>query len=285
MKASASTSAPETTQILPVGQASLGFARRQVHKRSFEEDDAFEADFISRHGTPIQNPEDAEDYVPSEDESPELQQLDPKQWKLQDHYAVLGLSSLRWKATPGQIKAAHRKKVLKHHPDKKSSATHGADSNDDAFFKCISKAYDQLSHPVKKRQFDSADRAIDDEDFPHKAVKPEKFFDAWGPVFEREARFNNKPKPAPMLGNMDSTKPEVEDFYDFWYNFDSWRSFEYEDDELEDNLSCAFVSSHRRAMDMDADDPLVVETKSATANARIAASARGRRLTTTSVCA
>lgn len=232
MKASGSTSKPETTQLLPVGPASMGYARRSVHKRSFEDDDAVEADFISRHGTPIENPEEADDYVPSEEESPSLLELDPKEWKKQDHYAVLGLSSLRYKATPGQIKSAHRKKVLKHHPDKKSSATQGAEANDDAFFKCIAKAHDQLSNPTRKRQFDSVDHAIDDEDFPHKVVKPEKFFDAWGPVFEREARFNNKPVVAPLLGDINSTKKEVETFYDFWYNFDSWRSFEYEDDEV-----------------------------------------------------
>lgn len=61
---------------------------------------------------------------------------DPKDWKNQDHYAVLGLSKYRWKATDEQIKKAHRKKVLKHHPDKKAAA--GA-VDDDNFFKCIQK--------------------------------------------------------------------------------------------------------------------------------------------------
>ena len=32
---------------------------------------------------------------------------------------MLGLSKYRYKATEDQIKRAHRKKVLKHHPDKK----------------------------------------------------------------------------------------------------------------------------------------------------------------------
>ena len=54
----------------------------------------------------------------------------------QDHYAVLGLSKYRWRATDEQIKKAHRKKVLKHHPDKKASA---GQSDDDSFFKCIQK--------------------------------------------------------------------------------------------------------------------------------------------------
>ncbi len=46
----------------------------------------------------------------------------PKEWKSQDHYAVLGLSHLRYLATPEQIKLANRKKVLKHHPDKKAAS-------------------------------------------------------------------------------------------------------------------------------------------------------------------
>uniref|UniRef100_A0A3B4GT57 Uncharacterized protein n=1 Tax=Pundamilia nyererei TaxID=303518 RepID=A0A3B4GT57_9CICH len=35
-----------------------------------------------------------------------LRKLDPKDWKNQDHYAVLGLPHLRYKATQKQIKAA-----------------------------------------------------------------------------------------------------------------------------------------------------------------------------------
>ena len=39
-------------------------------------------------------------------------------------------------------------------------------------------------------------------------------------------------QPVPGLGHVDSTKDEVEGFYDFWYNFDSWRSFEWYDKEV-----------------------------------------------------
>ena len=38
-----------------------------------------------------------------------------------------------------------------------------------------------------------------------------------------------------MLGNDKSTKEHVEHFYDFWYNFDSWRSFEYQDEDVPDD--------------------------------------------------
>lgn len=50
-------------------------------------------------------------------------------------------------------------------------------------------------------------------------------------MFDRYARFS-KVQPVPALGHMDSLKDEVEGFYDFWYNFDSWRSFEWYDKEV-----------------------------------------------------
>ena len=131
-----------------------------------------------------------------------------------------------------------RKKVLKHHPDKKAGVA--GDANDDAFFKCIQKAHEVLTNAEKRRQFDSVDPYYMDleQDTPSnseakKAVdkKPAAFFAMFGPVFEREARFSKK-QPVPMLGGMDDPKDAVEGFYDFWYNFDSWRSFEYLDKEV-----------------------------------------------------
>lgn len=64
------------------------------------------------------------------------------------------------------------------------------------------------------------------------AKDPNKFFfDKFTPIFEREARFSKK-QPVPMLGSYEDSKETVEAFYDFWYNFDSWRSFEYLDKEV-----------------------------------------------------
>ncbi|PSS29803.1 hypothetical protein PHLCEN_2v2699 [Hermanssonia centrifuga] len=225
--------------LLPAGPAYLAHVKRAVHNLTFEEHDKHAEEERKRlealHGNGQSGDDDL--GVGEEEEPEDLLTMDPKEWKKQDHYAVLGLSHLRYRATPEQIKIAHRKKVLKHHPDKKAGVA--GDSNDDAFFKCIQKAMEVLTNPERRRQFDSVDPHYEEleQDVPtEKQVKsaknPDKyFFEAFGPIFEREARFSKK-QPVPLLGEINDPKNKVEAFYDSWYNFDSWRSFEYLDKEV-----------------------------------------------------
>ena len=142
-----------------------------------------------------------------------------------------------------------RKKVLKHHPDKKAGLSHT--TNDDAFFKCIQKAHEVLANPERRRQFDSVDPYYLslEEDAPtaadfkaNKANDIDFFFKMWTPVYEMEARFSKK-TPVPLLGLFDDPKDKVEAFYDFWYNFDSWRSFEYLDKEVNEGSDRLVVVS------------------------------------------
>jgi DnaJ family protein C protein 2 len=149
----------------------------------------------------------------------------------QDHYAVLGITRLRYRATEDQIKKAHRRKVLKHHPDKKAAA--GNDEGDQ-FFKCIQKATEVLSDPVRRRQFDSVDENAEVEPPSKKVTQKGNFYKLWGKVFEAEGRFSNN-QPVPKLGNAKSSQEDVENFYNFWYNFDSWRTFEYLDEDVPDD--------------------------------------------------
>lgn len=226
-KTYASISAPIKRQIEPVGPGFLAHARRTLRGRTWSEDERIQAE---KNVKKIEE-EDDDNALEDEPEDPAMLARDPKDWKSQDHYAVLGLSKYRYKATEDQIRIAHRRKVLKHHPDKK--AAEGA-INEDGFFKCIQKAFEILMDPVRRAQWDSVDEKADVAP-PSKKEKGD-FISLWAPVFEAEARFSRN-KPVPGLGTMESTKQEVDAFYSFWYNFDSWRSFEYLDEDVPDDTS------------------------------------------------
>ncbi|KAG5792218.1 hypothetical protein H9Q69_008720 [Fusarium xylarioides] len=217
----------EATQrtIEPVGPHFLAHARRARHKRTFSEDDRIQAQESTK------NVEDGDASDESEPEDPMMLQREAKDWKTQDHYKILGLSKYRWKATEDQIKKAHRKKVLKHHPDKKAAQGR---TEDDQFFKCIQKATDVLLDPIKRRQFDSVDEEADVEPPTKKQLQKTDYYKAWSKVFKSEARFS-KTHPVPSFGSADATKEQVEEFYNFWYNFDSWRTFEYLDEDVPDD--------------------------------------------------
>jgi len=63
-----------------------------------------------------------------------------------DYYDILGVSR---DATPEQIKKAYRKLAREHHPD-----VAGADAASEERFKDVSRAYDVLSNPEKRRAYD-----------------------------------------------------------------------------------------------------------------------------------
>ena len=258
----AALSAPTNRSLEPVGPHFLAHARRKKHKRTFSEDERIQA------ATTAKKTEDDDAGEISEPEDPMMLQREAKDWKQQDHYAVLGLSKYRWRATEEQIKRAHRKKVLRHHPDKKAAS--GKDEGDQ-FFKCIQRATDILQDPVKRRQFDSVDEGAEVEPPSKKDVakKPGNFYKLWGPVFAAEGRFS-KTKPVPQLGTEKSEKGEVEEFYNFWFAFDSWRSFEYLDEEVPDDNENRDQKRHQERKNNNARKKRKVED-----SARLEAAGRG----------
>lgn len=161
-----------------------------------------------------------------------LKSLDPKDWKNQDHYAVLGLKKMRFVATEDDIKRAYRKIVLKHHPDKRKGKGEDVKQDDD-YFHCITMAYETLGTLKNRRAFDSVDPEFDDT-LPSQNEVKKDFFKSLSDVFKRNARWSDSRKKAPLLGNDKTERAKVEEFYDYWYNFSSWREFSYLDEEDKD---------------------------------------------------
>ncbi|CAJ1055625.1 dnaJ homolog subfamily C member 2 [Xyrichtys novacula] len=214
-------------QVEPVGRWFEAYVKRRNRSTSTSFQELEEEEESS---------EEEEDEEFQLEEYPMLRTLDPKDWKNQDHYAVLGLPHLRYKATQKQIKAAHKAIVLKHHPDKRKAAGEQIVEGDNDYFTCITKAIEILSDPVKRRAFDSVDPTFDNA-VPSKAEGKENFFEVFSPVFDRNARWSSK-KHAPKFGMLDSSFEDVDNFYSFWYNFDSWREFSYLDEEEKEKAEC-----------------------------------------------
>lgn len=176
--------------------------------------------------------EDEEEFEETPEYLEYLGTLDAKEWKDQDHYKVLGLETLRYKATQHQIKKAYKRCVLNHHPDKKK----GSGPKERDYFTCITKAFETLSDPVKRCAFDSVDPTFDDDVPPVSEHSKKNFYRVFREAFTNNERWSIKKK-RPAFGDENSTFQEVNDFYSFWYDFDSWREFSYLDEENKETAS------------------------------------------------
>lgn len=145
-----------------------------------------------------------------------------------DLYEILGLGSWAASVDCETIKKAYHKAVLLYHPDKQQNVA-ACEEDARAVFLKIQEANSTLSNESKRRAYDSQldfDEGIPSEDdakeASHKGIQA--FVDLFDPVFKRNARFAVN-KPVPGIGNADTPLAQVQRFYDYWVNFDSWRDF------------------------------------------------------------
>lgn len=160
-----------------------------------------------------------------------------------DYYALLGLGHLRIKATTEQIRAAHRDLVVHLHPDTQK-AEHKNDENDDeaAAFKMLTKAFETLSVPQLRLIYDS--KVGPDIKRPGKSGD---YFARFGPMFKAAGYYSVK-TPVPELGDDNTPNDEVDEFYSFWFKYESWRDFSF---AAEHDLSAATDRDERRWMEVE----------------------------------
>ncbi|XP_052780148.1 dnaJ homolog subfamily C member 2-like [Mya arenaria] len=207
-------------EVEPVGRWFEAVSLRRRHKHT-----------LSQHSLSSSSSSESEDDLDDvQDDDKLLLSLDPKDWKNQDHYAVLGLGKQRFRASEALIKKAYKKAVLHHHPDKRRARGLQVKEGEDDYFTCITRAWETLGVPLKRRSYDSIDPQFEDSVPSQNANSKENFFQVFRPVFAENARWSNK-KRVPDIGEDSSSFEIVNRFYSFWYEFDSWREFSYLDEE------------------------------------------------------
>lgn len=164
--------------------------------------------------------------------------------KGKDLYELLQIEAM---ATSEDIKKAYRKLALTYHPDKMTNATEKQKQH----FVLIQEAFDIISDPVKRRRYESNLKFDDSTPSDLRKGYADNFFEVFGPVFKRNARWSSKPR-VPELGDAETPIEEVKRFYDFWRDFDSWRDplAMAEQDEVElQNLEEAECREEKRWME------------------------------------
>jgi len=150
-----------------------------------------------------------------------------------DYYGIIGLGEKTFEASESEIKRAYQKAAIKHHPDKVGNKGYGPVEK--KLWLKIQKAYETFTTPKLKKKYDST--LPFDNDLPTVGKFTDSdFFEVFNVVFKRNERFSVK-KPCPNIGDINSSVKEVEAFYKFWNNFETWREWcQYDEHEITEDM-------------------------------------------------
>lgn len=241
-----------SSNCLPVKASKFEPAGHSFHDAALKLAGYYEEEDTDTDDQSVKSEDKGHSYMPSSDSySTKGKKKSGDGSKQQDHYALLGLGHLRFLATEEQIRKSYRETALKHHPDKQAALILAEETEEakqtkkdeiETRFKSIQEAYEVLIDPVKRRVYDSTDEF--DDEIPTDCA-PQDFFKVFGPAFMRNGRWSVN-LPVPSLGDDKTPLDEVDNFYNFWYSFKSWREFPHAD---EFELEQAESRDHKRWME------------------------------------
>lgn len=151
-----------------------------------------------------------------------------------NYYQLLGLGHVFRDVTESEVIAGYKKAAILYHPDKRSRGRKPEDVR--KLWLKVQRGYETLLDPKMKQRYDSSLPADDEIPTKEECVDDETFYRLFDACFRRNGLFSNKlpyldpvdnVKKCPLLGNADTPMEEVNAFYKFWTNFDSWRVFDH----------------------------------------------------------
>ena len=153
---------------------------------------------------------------------------------LHDYYTLLGLEDKMFDATKEEITEAYRTLCKVIHPDKAFPEDR---VKAEERYKALQVGFETLTDAARRRGYDSSLEFDDAIPKDNQGTTEKTFFSVYGPVFESNARFSTI-RPVPKLGDINTPDNEVNEFYDFWNAFASWREFPEMNKNTLESASC-----------------------------------------------
>jgi DnaJ family protein C protein 2 len=192
---------------------------------------------------------DAQENDPSYKGPKEIIKIGPRGKEFNDHYDIMGLGRERFNATLEQIEKSFKVRSIILHPDKCGIARASDEEKEflEKRFKDLNTAYEVLTDPKRRREYDSVDAPK--TKLPKKLKEDgSEWFQKCVPAFKELARFyDGKGDPMKFIEeDPDAPFERVRKMYEFWAKFKSWREFPAEDEE---DLESADDRWQRRKME------------------------------------